>query len=233
MTKVGVMQPYFVPYIGYWQLMNAVDVYVVFDDVNYINRGWINRNRILVNGEPQYINLLLSGASQNKLINEIALADNVANIKKIFRTLEFNYKKAPYYREVCELLEKILGNQQKNLALFLYDQIKWLAEYMKMDTRFVLSSSIEKDNSFRGQDKILDICRCLNGTEYYNAIGGLNLYSKEKFEKNGIQLWFLETNTIQYSQGGNSFVGGLSILDVLMYNSREQVRQLLTQYRLI
>ena len=96
MTKVGVMQPYFVPYIGYWQLMNAVDVYVVFDDVNYINRGWINRNRILVNGEPQYINLLLSGASQNKLINEIALADNVANIKKIFRTLEFNYKKAPY-----------------------------------------------------------------------------------------------------------------------------------------
>ena len=233
MKKIGVMQPYFVPYIGYWQLMNAVDVYVIYDDVNYINRGWINRNRILVNGEPQYINLLLSGASQNRLINEISLADNTANFKKIFRTIELNYKKAPFYKEVLDLLEKILNNCQTNLALFLYDQIKWLAEYMEMDTRFILSSSIKKDNSLRGQEKILDICRCLQGTEYYNAIGGQDLYSKEKFEENGIKLFFLETDAIRYHREGNLFVGGLSILDVLMYNDKEQINHLLNQYKLI
>lgn len=233
MTKVGVMQPYFVPYIGYWQLMNAVDEYVIYDDVNYINRGWINRNRILVNNEPQYINLLLSGASQNRLINEISLADNTVNFKKIFRTIELNYKKAPFYKEVLDLLEKILNNSQTNLALFLYDQIKWLAEYMEMDTRFILSSSIKKDNSLRGQEKILDICRCLQGTEYYNAIGGQDLYSKEKFEENGIKLFFLETDAIRYHREGNLFVGGLSILDVLMYNDKEQINHLLNQYKLI
>ena len=233
MKKIGVMQPYFVPYIGYWQLMNAVDVYVVYDDVNYINRGWINRNKILVNGEPQYINLLLSGASQNKLINEISLADNAANVKKIFRTLEMNYKKAPFYKEVFDLLEKILNNNQINLALFLYDQIKWLAEYMEMDTQFVLSSALDKDNSLRGQDKILDICRCLCGTEYYNAIGGQSLYSREKFSDNGIKLFFLETDAIRYHRGSNLFVGGLSILDVLMYNDKEQIHQLLNQYKLL
>lgn len=233
MTKVGIMQPYFLPYIGYWQLMNAVDIYVVYDDVNYINRGWINRNRIVVNGKPQYINLLLSGASQNKLINEIELADNVENFKRIFRMLQLNYNKAPYYKEVCDMLQKILSNHHTNLALFLYEQLKYLAEYMEINTKIVLSSSVEKNDNLRGQDKILDICRSLNATEYYNAIGGQSLYSKEIFEENNIQLFFLQTDSIKYLQGKNTFESNLSILDVLMYNDKKRVCQFLNQYKLI
>lgn len=233
MTKVGIMQPYFLPYIGYWQLMNLVDIYVVYDDVNYINRGWINRNRIMVNGKPQYINLLLSEASQNKLINEIELADNIENFKKIFRTLQLNYSKAPYYKEVCNMLQKILSSYHTNLSLFLYEQLKYLAEYMEINTQIVLSSSVKKNDNLRGQDKILDICRSLNATEYYNAIGGQSLYSKEIFEENNIQLYFLQTDTIKYLQGNNTFESNLSILDVLMYNDKKQVRQFLNEYKLI
>lgn len=227
------MQPYFLPYIGYWQLMNLVDIYVVYDDVNYINRGWINRNRIMVNGKPQYINLLLSGASQNKLINEIELADNVENFNKIFRTLQLNYSKAPYYKEVYDMLYKILSSKHTNLALFLYEQLKYVAQYMDINTEIILSSSINKNNDMRGQTKIIDICRSLNATEYYNAIGGQSLYSKEIFENNNIQLYFLQTDTIKYFHGKDNFESNLSILDVLMYNDKKQISQILNQYKLI
>ena len=117
--KLGIMQPYFFPYIGYWQLLNAVDEYVIFDDVNYINRGWINRNRILVNGEPQYINLQLTGASQNKLINEIEVACDPSFAKKRLRTLEQSYGKAPFYQDTMALVTDILDDPEKNLAKYL------------------------------------------------------------------------------------------------------------------
>ena len=225
--KLGIMQPYFFPYIGYWQLMNAVDTYVVYDDVNYINRGWINRNRILVAKKPQYINLNLSGASQNKLINEIELSKDLSYVQKIFRTLELNYKKAPYYHITMDLIDKILNNPQTNLAIFLFDQIQLISRYLEIDTKLILSSSISKNNSLHGENKILEICHCLN------AIGGKTLYSKENFENRGIALKFLETDDIYYKQFGENFFDNLSIIDVMMFNSKEKINTMLKQYHII
>lgn len=233
MLKVGIMQPYFFPYIGYWQLLNAVDIYVVYDDVNYINRGWVNRNRILINQTPQYFNLLLSGASQNKVINEIEISADDRHFEKLFRTLELNYKKAPYYYDTMQLIEKILNNPQKNLSKFLYDQIIMVAKYLDMDTHIVLSSTIDKDNSLHGEDKIIEICKKLNAEEYYNAMGGMALYSRERFLQNGIILKFLETNAIRYKQYGEEFVGNLSIIDVMMFNGKEQTKDFLKKYKLV
>lgn len=233
MLKVGIMQPYFVPYIGYWQLLNAVDVYVVYDDVNYINRGWINRNRILVNGEPQYFNLLLEAASQNKLINEIEICKDEKHIQKLFRTLEINYRKAPFYAETMEVLRRILNNPEKNLAYFLYEQIICIAEYLDIDTEIVLSSSLEKDCSLRGEEKILEICRVLNATEYYNAIGGQELYSQDNFAQNQMTLKFLATNDICYKQYGEHFYGNLSIIDVLMFNGKKGTKELLKEFHIV
>lgn len=231
--KLGIMQPYFFPYIGYWQLMNAVDTYVVYDDVNYINRGWINRNRILVAKKPQYINLNLSGASQNKRINEIELSKDLSYVQKIFRTLELNYKKAPYYHITMDLIDKILNNPQTNLAIFLFDQIQLISRYLEIDTKLILSSSISKNNSLHGEDKILEICHCLKANIYYNAIGGKNLYSKENFENRGIALKFLETDAIYYKQFGGDFFDNLSIIDVMMFNSKEKISTMLKQYHII
>lgn len=231
--KIGVMQPYFMPYIGYWQLMNYVDKYVIFDDVNYINRGWIDRNRILINKNVQYIGLPVVGKSQNKLINEISVSDDKKSIDKVIKTVELNYKKAKYYNDFFPIFHSIMTNNEKNLAFFLRDSILQIANYLDMNTEFILSSEIKKDNSLKGQDKILQICKILNGTEYINAIGGQDLYLRELFNRNGEKLSFIKTNDIAYNQLSDEFKPFLSIIDVLMNCSKDETKSFLDNFELI
>lgn len=181
--KLGIMQPYFFPYIGYWQLMNAVDKYVIYDDVNFIKGGWINRNRILLNGKPQYFNVQMHGASSFKLINEININNNEININKNLKTLYMAYHNAPNFLEIYTLLQYILEKQTDNLAEYVINSIRVIADYLNITTEIVISSSINKDNSLRGQDKVIEICKKLNATDYYNAIGGMDLYSFYEFKK--------------------------------------------------
>lgn len=230
--KIGIMQPYFMPYLGYWQLLNAVDKYVVFDDVNYINRGWISRNNILMNGEAKFIKIQLIGASQNKLINEIQVTKDQKELKKILKTLECCYKRAPYYDRIAELIENIILNEESNLACYLYRSIQEVCNYLDIKTELILSSSIEKKNGIKGEDKIIDICKRLKADTYYNAIGGKELYKKEKFERNHIQLNFLRMKEIVYKQFSADFVPNLSIIDVMMFNSKEQIQQYLEMFLL-
>lgn len=231
--RVGIMQPYFLPYIGYWQLMNAVDRYVIYDDVNYINRGWINRNRILVDGRPTLLNIPLRKASQNKKINEIEISRDEKTIRKNLRMVELAYKKAPCFERVFPLYERIIMNEKSNLAEFLADSLQMIKNYLGISTELLFSSSLEKDNSLRGQDKILEICTLLNASEYVNAIGGRDLYCASEFSKRGIQLFFLKTNPISYRQADENFWPDLSILDVMMFNDVKRVREFLNRYTLI
>ena len=228
--KLGIMQPYFMPYIGYWQLMAAVDTYVIYDDVNYIKKGWINRNNILVNNDKQIFTISLNGASQNKLINEITIADDFTKLRK---TIHMAYHKAPYYNDVMALLDKIFSYQSSNLADFIANSIKLVCKYLDIQTKIIISSDIEKDNSLKGQDKILEICKLLKADTYYNAIGGQELYDKSVFFKENIKLCFLKSDIPEYSQYKNAFVPGLSIIDVLMFNNPIQVKQMLTNYTLV
>ena len=165
--KLGIMQPYFLPYIGYWQLINAVDKYVIYDDVNFINKSWINRNSILLNGNKHQINLLLTEASQNKLINQVAIQDNQT---KLIRTIELNYKKAPMFQQVFPLFLHIMEYPDKNLAKFIGNSIVEISKYLSIETEFIYSSTLDKDNNLRAQDKVLDICKLLNANKYINAI---------------------------------------------------------------
>lgn len=231
--KLGIMQPYFIPYIGYWQLMNAVDKYIVYDDVNFIKGGWINRNRILVNGEPKYFNIPMLGASPHKLINEVEVNHNEKLKNKNMRVIEGAYQKAPYYNEVKDLLEKIMNGEQKSISDFILNSFKIINEYLEIDTELILSSTLNKDCSLKGHDKVLSICELLGATEYYNAIGGQELYSFEEFKKHGIDLKFLETGKIEYKQFHNEFQSNLSIIDVMMFNSKDKVKEFLNQYTLI
>lgn len=125
--RIGIMQPYFIPYLGYWQLMNVVDQYVIYDDVNFIKGGRINRNKILINNVGQNVNLLLHKASPNKLINEITLIDDEKKSrKKMMRTFEMAYHKAPYWDEIKILLDGILDYSDLNLAYFLKNSLRLL-----------------------------------------------------------------------------------------------------------
>lgn len=231
--RVGVMQPYFLPYIGYWQLLNAVDKYVVFDDVNFIKKGWINRNRILINGKPRFLNAPTTGISQNKHINEIGVNHDVKTIDKNLKTIEMAYKKAPFFQVVYPMVDQILHSGADNIADYISDSLDVLCDYMHINTVRIMSSSIDKDNSLKGQDKILDICERLGATEYYNAIGGRELYDFSEFERRNIKLCFLETGPIEYKQFDNIFEPNLSILDVMMFNSVEEIQSMLQKYHIL
>lgn len=231
--KVGIMQPYFVPYIGYWQLLNLVDKYVIYDDVNFIKGGWINRNRILLNNQVAYFNIPMIGASSNKKINEVLVNNDVRLAEKNKRRIESAYSKAPYYAEVKLLLDNILDNKSDNLAEYITASIRMICDYLDIDTEIIVSSELDKNNDLTAQDKVIDICKRLNATEYYNAVGGMELYSYEEFRRNNISLNFLKTNNITYKQFQDEFEGNLSIIDVLMFNSKEQVKQLLNEYIIV
>jgi len=227
---VGIMQPYFLPYIGYWQLINAVDKYVIYDDVQFIKGGWINRNYTLLNGQKHLVNLLLSAASPNKLINEVYVQESQ---NKLIKTIETAYKKAPMFDEIFPMFVNIMEYPDKQLAKFLGNSIIEITGYLSIDTEIVYSSAIEKDNNLKSQEKVLHICNLLGADKYINAIGGAELYSKEDFIKTGIELSFLEAKIEPYKQFKNEFVPYLSILDVLMFNEISKIKSKLEIYTLL
>lgn len=232
--KMGIMQPYYFPYIGYWQLIEAVDKFVIYDDVNFIKGGWINRNRILNNGKVQYINVPMSGASSFKHINEIGVDHNPVLKEKNKKTLWNAYHKAEQFDLVFPIICDILECSQDNLAEYLAFSIKAICAYLKIDTELYISSEIDKDNSLHGENKVLDICRRMKADVYYNAIGGRELYHFDRFRANGLKLCFLQTDEILYDQGScMGFEKNLSIIDVMMHNDMQKVRKMLSQYKLV
>lgn len=228
--KVAIMQPYLFPYIGYWQLINAVDIFVIFDDVNFIKKGYINRNTILVGEAGHQFTLELIKASQNKLINEIEVGGNK---EKLLKTVEMAYKRSPYFKVVFPVLEDIFSQKENNLARFIGCSLEKISNYLEMDVKFIYSSSIEKNNSLKGQEKIIDIVKILNGTEYVNAAGGKELYNKEVFNREKVRLNFIETEAIEYKQFENEFVPYLSIIDVMMFNGIDEIKKMLSRYTLV
>lgn len=228
--KLAIMQPYLFPYIGYFQLLAAVDTFVVYDDVNFIKQGWINRNNILINGKKQLITLELSGASSFKRINEVKVGGNREKLRK---TLSQSYCRAPYFREAFPTIEAILGNGDENLATFVGSSLRTIADYLGLSARFVVSSQLEKDDSLKGQERVLQICEVLHAGIYINAIGGVELYCRDDFRAKEIDLLFLKTGDVRYRQFDHEFVPNLSIIDVLMFNSKSETRGLLELYDLV
>ncbi|MCQ2507642.1 MAG: WbqC family protein [Dorea sp.] len=230
---LGMMQPYFFPYLGYWQLMNMADEYIIYDDVNFIKNGWIHRNRIKINGEPAFFNLGLKKASQNKRINEIELNMDDAKREALINKLQCNYAKAPYFKEVMVLFKEIIYCPETNLAAFLANLTRKVAAYMGIQTPIYSITELGLDHNLTAEDRIYEICHQRGCDTYINAIGGTELYDKEEFKKEGITLGFLRMDSdITYPQGKGQFLPGLSILDVLMYNSPEEVQELLKRYTL-
>ena len=228
--NLAVMQPYLFPYIGYWQLVDAVDIFIIYDDVNFIKQGYINRNNILEKQKAHLFTLELIGASPNKKINDIKIGENS---NKLLRTITQNYSKAPFYKDVFPVLEEILNNEEKELSKFLGFSLVKIAKYLNIDTKFLYSSDIKNDKTFKAQDRLIEMSKILNATGYINSIGGIELYDKEVFSQNDINLSFLKTHEISYKQFNNEFVPNLSIIDILMFNDKEKIKEILTMNELI
>lgn len=233
MKKIAVMQPYFLPYIGYFQLMTAVDKFVVFDDVNFINRGWINRNRLLLNGAAHTFTAPLRGASQNRLICEVELDDNQAWREKLLRTIRQAYGKAPCSAQALPLLEKIINFSTVRLDEFLLNSLREIANYLALEVEIVPTSRVYQNAQLKGQERILDICRQEQAGVYVNPIGGFELYERESFAQQHVTLRFLRSRLPEYAQGKGLHVAGLSIMDVLMFNDSTTVRRFLGEMDLL
>ncbi len=234
--KIAIMQPYFVPYIGYFQLIKAVDKFVIYDDVDYIKRGWVNRNRIIKPGtdgkEDMWFTLPVKNASSNKLIKEIKIHAGGKEKNKMLKTIQHTYSNAPYYDDIYPLIEDIIRNSEDNLAKFLEDSLKEITNFLDLDTEFIVSSNIEKDLNLSGQEQILEICKILDAATYINLPGGKELYSKKDFKEHGVDLYFLEPKEIKYEQFGEEFIPNLSIIDVMMFNSKSEIKYSLKNYEL-
>ena len=231
--KIAIMQPYIFPYIGYWQLINAVDTFIVLDDVNYIKKGWINRNSILVSGKSNLFTLPLVGASQNKKINKIDLLHEDKWKVKILKTIKNSYSKSPYFTTVFPLLEKIIHFKNVNLSEYLIYQLEEICKFLDIDTVIKSSSKIFDNQNYKGEEKIINICEKEKATLYINPIGGKDLYHKNSFSEKKVELFFLESKEINYKQFKNDFIPWLSIIDLLMFNSVEEIKTIfLTNYNL-
>lgn len=227
------MQPYFLPYIGYFQLIEAVDVFVVYDNIKYTKKGWINRNRMLRDGSNFTFSIALKADSDYKDIRERELAASFQP-RKLLQQFAESYRRAPYFAEVMKLLSDTILYPQVNLFQYVEHSIHAVCRHLDIQTEVRVSSEIPIDHSLKGKDKVVALCKALGASTYINPIGGVELYTKEEFASRGVDLQFLRTHPMEYSQLGREFVPMLSIADVLMFNHRLKIKkQLLPSYDLI
>lgn len=234
--KIAIMQPYIFPYIGYFQLISAVDKFVFYDDVNFIKGGWINRNQILLNGSKNLFTVPLKSASSFQTINETLIHSELYFKwkKKFIKSLEQSYKKAPYFDAVYPLIQQIFETKHTTIADLCIHSIKKVTNYLALEVVFEISSKkYSETKGIEKAERLINICQINQANTYINPIGGKELYQKDTFEKENINLFFIQNQLPSYPQFNNEFIPGLSIIDVLMFNSKEEVKKMLNQYHLV
>ena len=233
--KVALMQPYFLPYIGYWQLIKAVDTFVIYDDVQYIKQGWVNRNRCIVSGKVSYFTLPVSKGSMNDLIKEKTIQSQWFNKEreKFIKSLMQNYGKSQYKSLLVKIVE-IIRFDSIELADFLEHTISEICLLLDINTVITRSSKINHNRLLAREKRVIEICKSLEAKQYINSIGGLDLYSKEEFKESGIDLKFIKSTLIPYEQiSCNSFEPYLSILDVLLNCGAKTTISMLDEFELM
>jgi len=234
-VRLAIMQPYVFPYIGYFQLIHAVDRFVVYDDVAFIKQGWINRNRILVNGAPSFFTIPVKDASSHRLICDTLIDDDRQHERwthKLLKSFDNAYRRAPQFASVFPLVESVVAARPTRIADLAVASLKAVVRFLDLRAAFVESSTAYGNAHLKGEERVLAICAAESATEYINVSGGRALYSPERFRSRSVRLAFLEPLPVEYRQFGGAFVPWLSIIDVLMFNSVERVKALLDAYEL-
>lgn len=231
--KVAIMQPYFFPYIGYFQLITSVDLFIVYDNIKYSKKGWINRNRMLQNGKDVMFSLPLKNDSDYLDVREREISA-VFNRNKLLNQFKGAYQLAPYFAQTFPLIEQVVSYSDANLFNFLHNSIVKTCEHLGISTEIKVSSNVNINHDLKSQEKVIALCEAVNAKTYVNAIGGVGLYSKEFFREKCMDLKFIQSKPFEYAQFGSAFVPWLSIIDVLMFNSKEKVLEVInSNYNLI
>ncbi len=228
------MQAYIFPYIGYFQLINSVDEFIIYDNIQYTKKGWINRNRILSNGKDKLITVPLKKDSDYLNIFDRELSSNWGNDrKKLLNIIRESYRKALFFDDVYPLIERSLLYEENNLFKFIVNTLEVINGYLGIKTPIVTSSTIEIDHTLTSKEKVIALCKERGADVYVNPIGGVELYSKEAFKNEDLELFFIKSDNIVYEQFKNDFIPWLSIIDVMMFNSKEEINKYLNSYSLI
>lgn len=229
------MQPYFMPYIGYFQLINAVDKFIFYDDVTFIKQGWINRNQILINNQAKMFCIPLSNASSHVLIKDVLISESAYQKwkKSFLNSIFFSYKKAKNYSKINNLIEKILEKKPEKISELAIKSVIEVAQYLNLKTEFEICSDVYSNTYLSGQNRVLDICRREKATTYINPFGGMELYSQSIFYEKNIELFFIKANKSIYPQFSEEFVPFLSIIDVLMFNDIHDIHEQLDNFTLL
>jgi hypothetical protein len=226
--RLAVMQPYFFPYIGYFQLINEADEFVIYDNIEFTKKGWINRNRILVNGKDAYITLPLRKDSDYLDVRGRYLADTwTAERSKMLNRIRESYRRAPQYNRVYPVIENAILFEDRNLFNFILHSLCQINGYLGISTSVVISSTIEMNHELKAGEKVIELCKARGADSYLNPIGGIELYSRETFKNAGIGLQFLKSDYHSYKQFNNEFIPWLSIIDVMMFNDGEEIKKML------
>jgi hypothetical protein len=228
-----IMQPYFFPYIGYFSLFDVADTFVIYDDVNYIKKGWVNRNNFFSQSGPQRFTLPISKVSQNAKICDLQLLPLEESKIQFFKKLSHAYTKAPHYLAVMALLADIFVCNTRVLADFLVNALVRLNDYLGITVDIVRSSQCQLGARLLGEERIIDIAKSLHAEKYINAIGGMHLYSGSTFQEHGMTLQFLKHKGTDYWQFSDIHTPYLSIIDVLMFNSPDDAIRIVKNYELI
>lgn len=232
--RVGIMQPYFLSYLGYFQLISTCDIFVIYDNIKFTKNGWIRRNRMLLNNKDSMFSIPLKSDSDFLNIDQRFIGDNFAKEKvKILGQIKTSYSRAPLFNEVYPLIEEIFNYNETNLFNFIFNSIEKVNDYLLIETPIIISSTIDIDHNLKGEFRVMEIVKRLKGDTYINPIGGMELYKKEDFKSNGIDLFYHDMKPITYAQFDNPFIPSLSILDVMMFNSKPKMKYLLTEFDLI
>lgn len=226
------MQPYFLPYIGYFQLINAVDQFVIYDNIQYTKKGWINRNRFFQNGKDVLFTIPIQKDSDFLNIGDRKIDSNFAKTK-LLNKLKNAYSRAPFFAVTYTIIEEIIQKKEDNLFLYILNSVTSVCKFLEIETKIITSSSIEIDHSLVAQNKVLAFCKKFRAATYINAIGGQELYDKEAFKAIGCELQFIKSDEIYYNQFSQIFVPNLSIIDLMMFNKKEEIRNMLNQYSVI
>jgi hypothetical protein len=213
--------------------MNAVDEFVIYDNIEFTKKGWINRNRILVNGQDSFITIPLKKASDYLDVKDRFLADRwPLERKKMLNRITASYRKAQQFDSVYPVIEKCLFSEKANLFEFLLNSLNLIKEYFKINTALLISSTLLIDHALKADKKVIAICKARKASVYLNPIGGVHLYTKGAFMNEGIELHFLKAKEVKYNQFNHDFFPWLSIIDVMMFNSREEIMKMLMLYNL-
>lgn len=232
--KIGVMQPYIFPYLGYFQLISALDTFVIYDNTQFISRGWVNRNRILVNGKASFITFPLKGSHLTENINKRYFLDDIAwHKKRLLNGIYLSYARAPFFRETFPLIESIVNFKEQNVALFNENSIRILCRHLGIFTKILVSSQLPFYEKLSGTERLINLLNGLGADVSINPIGGFHLYRCEEFRRHGITLKFIKTEDIPYRQFNGAYVTNLSIIDMLMFVPLIEIQERLLRYSLI